>query len=137
MPGDCAPMPETRRPARSEQRNQLVLILSHDPLAAALLGGLVETLGYAVVFRRSPETAEDSLRRIRPRICLVDCADPTTCREEFLARAAMRGICVVVFGNREALERVRDLATAHKLETLLMPPDLDELEEVLQRAGDG
>jgi DNA-binding NtrC family response regulator len=130
-------MPATRRPTRSEQRNQLVLILSHDTLAAALLGGLVETLGFAVMFRRSPETAEDSLRRLRPRICLVDCADPLSCREEFLARAAMRGICVVVFGNREALERVRDLASAHKIETLVMPPDLEELEEVLQRAGGG
>ena len=41
-------MPATRRPTSSDQHHQYVLILSHDPLAAALLGGLVETLGYEV-----------------------------------------------------------------------------------------
>jgi DNA-binding NtrC family response regulator len=127
-------MPATRRPTRSEQ-HQLVLILSHDPLAAALLGGLVETLGYDVQFRRPPESADDSLRRLRPRICLIDCADPRACREDFLGRAAMRGVCVVIFGTREVLERVRDLASVYRLEMLLMPPELDELEAVLQRAG--
>lgn len=130
-------MPATRRPASSDQQQQFVLILSHDPLAAALLGGLVETLGYQVYFRRAPETAENSLRRLRPRICLVDCDDPVACREEFLARTAMRGVCVVVFGTRQALDRVRDIAAAHRIETLLMPPTRDDLEAVLQRAGAG
>lgn len=130
-------MPATRRPTESDHRQHPVLILSHDSLAAALLGGLVETLGYDVQFRRPPESAEDSLRRVRARICLVDCADPRSCREEFFGRAMMRGICVVIFGTREALDRVRDIAEAHRIETLLMPPDMDELEAVLQRAGAG
>jgi CheY-like chemotaxis protein len=130
-------MSATRRPTDTELRHQLVLILSHDPLAAALLGGLVETLGYDVQFRRPPESPEDSLRRVRSKICLVDCADPRVCREDFFGRAGMRGVCVVIFGTREALERVRDLAASHQIEMLLMPPDLDELEAVLQRAGSG
>lgn len=130
-------MPATRQPTGNEDRQQLVLILSHDPLAAALLGGLVETLGYQVQFRRPPESPEDSLRRLRAKICLVDCADPLASREEFFGRAAMRGVCVVVFGTREALDRVRDLAAEHRIEMLLMPPDVDELEAVLQRAGGG
>lgn len=128
-------MPPTRRPTTSEPSHQLVLILSYDPLAAALLGGLVETLGYRVQFRRPPESAEDSLRRLRARVCLVDCADPRSCREDFLARATMRGVCVVIFGTRDALDRVRDLAQTFRIETLLMPPEVDELEAVLQRAG--
>jgi DNA-binding NtrC family response regulator len=111
------------------------LILSHDPLAAALLGGLVETLGYPVQYRQPPESAESALRRLRPRICLVDCTDPLSCREEFIRRAMMRGVCVIVFGTREALERVRDLAEAHSIETLSMPPAIEELEAVLHRAG--
>lgn len=128
-------MPATRRPTSSDQHHQYVLILSHDPLAAALLGGLVETLGYEVHFRRPPETPENCLRRLRPKICLVDCGDPISCREEFLARTAMRGVCVVIFGTREALDRVREMAATHRIETLLMPPTLDEVEAVLQRAG--
>lgn len=130
-------MPAARRPSTTEPRHQTVLILSSDPLAGALLGGLVETLGYEVRFRRAPETAESSLRRLRPRICLVDSTDPMSRREEFLARAMMRGVCIVVFGTREALDRVRDIAEAHRIETLLMPPDMVELEAVLHRAGGG
>ena len=129
-------MPATsHRPSRSSQRQQLVLILSHDSLAAALLGGLVETLGYDVQFRRPPESPEESLRRVRPRICLIDSADPLACREDVFGRATMRGVSVVIFGTREALERVWAIAATYKIETLLMPPAIDELDSVLQRAG--
>jgi CheY-like chemotaxis protein len=120
---------------RSTPRNQLVLILSDDAVAAALLGGLVETLGYDIQFARPPESAEASLRRLRPRIVLVDCTDPASCRSEFLGHATMRGISVVIFGTREALDRVRALAAAHDIDTLLVPPELNVLEAVLQRAG--
>ena len=123
--------------ARTELREHLVLILSYDAVAAALLGGLVETLGYYVNFARPPETPDDSLRRIRPRICLVDCTDPVSCRSEFFGRATMRGVCVVIFGTSEALDRVRALALEHNIDMLLMPPELTELESTLQRAGAG
>ena len=119
----------------SAHRDDLVLILSHDAVAAALLGGLVETLGYEIRFARPPESAEVTLRRVRPRICLVDCTDPDACRSDFLGRATMRGVCVLIFGTPTALERVRAVAIAHNLETLLMPPELDSLEAALQRAG--
>jgi CheY-like chemotaxis protein len=118
-------------------REPLVLILSHDAVAAALLGGLVETLGYSVHFARPPETPDDSLRRVRPRICLVDSTDPVSSRSEFFGHATMRGVCIVVFGTREALERVRAIAAAHNIETLRMPPALNELEATLQRVGAG
>lgn len=120
---------------RPEPREQLLLILSHDPLAAALLGALVETLGYQVQFARLPESADDSLRRVKPRICLVDCTDPESCRPEFFGRATMRGICVIIFGTPAALEAVRELARADNIEMLFMPPDMETLEAVLQRAG--
>lgn len=120
---------------RSEPREQHLLILSHDPVAAALLGALVETLGYQVQFARPPETADDSIRRVKPRICLVDCTDPDSCRAEFFGRATMRGICVIIFGTPAALEAVRELARADNIEMLFMPPDMEALEAVLQRAG--
>ena len=111
-----------------------MLILSKDAVAAALLGGLVETLGYDVRFARPPESVADTMRRVRPRICLVDCDDPTACSHEFLGRATMRGVSVVIFGTREALDRVRALALEQRLDTLLVPPDLRELDMALQRA---
>lgn len=126
-----------RQSPHTSRREPVVLILSHDAVAAALLGGLVETLGYGVHFARPPESAEESLRRVRPRICLVDCTDAVSCRAEFFGRATMRGVCVVIFGTREALDRLRALALAHNIETLIMPPETNDLEEKLQRAAEG
>ena len=130
-------MPAIRqRSDRFAPREQPVLILSHDPVAAALLGGLVETLGYDVQFARPPESPDDSVRRLKPRICLVDCTEPDACRSEFFGRATMRGVCVIIFGTPDALDRVREVARANNLEMLLMPPDVEALEAALQRAGD-
>ena len=129
------PEPGPRRVHRELSRQQLVLILSHDAVAAALLGALIETIGYTVRFGQPPDTAEESVRRLRPQICLVDCDDPQSCQAEFFGRATMRGICIVIFGTARALERVRAIAMAHDIETLRMPAEPEELELVLQRAG--
>ena len=123
-----------RHSPTARQPLALVLVLSEDPVAAALLGGLVETLGYDVRFARPPEAGEDALRRVRPRICLVDCVDPAACSDEFIGRATMRGVSVVIFGRGEALDRVRALAREHRIDTLLMPPEIGALDGVLERA---
>jgi CheY-like chemotaxis protein len=127
--------PGPRRLHGDVSRQQLVLILSNDAVAAALLGGLVETLGYVVRFPLPTEAAEESLRRVRPRICLVDCDDPGSCHAEFFGRATMRGVCVVIFGTARALDQVRAIALEHDIETLTMPPEMEALELVLQEAG--
>jgi DNA-binding NtrC family response regulator len=111
-----------------------ILILSADAVAAALLGALIETLGYSVKFVRHPETTDATIRRVRPRVCLLDCDDPETCNDEVLGRAAMRRISVVIFGTSAALERVRSLAEEHAIEMLLVPPDLPALDATLKRA---
>jgi DNA-binding NtrC family response regulator len=125
------------RSDRHAPSDQPVLILSEDAVVAALLGGLVETLGYRVQFARPPESADDSVRRVKPLICLVNSEDSAVARSEFLGRAAMRGVCIVIFGTAEALDHVRSVVIAHNLDTLLMPPELGELEDVLQRASAG
>ena len=112
----------------------MILILSDDAVGAALLGALIETLGYAVKFARPPEDRDQTIRRVRPRVCLLDCDDPASCNDEVLGRARMRGISVVIFGRPEALERVRALAAEHHMETLLMPPQPAELDATLKHA---
>src|SRR2546423_2097573 len=125
----CSGMPPVpAHPSRPREPQPVVLILSEDAVAAALLGGLVETLGFSVRFAQPPETWSASLRRVRPRICLVDCADPASDSDEFLGHAAMRGVSVVIFGTREVLDRLHALALAHRIETLLLPPRIDEME---------
>lgn len=112
----------------------MILILSADPVAAALLGALVETLGFAVRFAGTADSVDQSIRRARPGVMLVDSADTAACSREVLGRATMRGVSVVVFGTPEALRRVRDLAHEHELDTLLMPPDPAALRDTLERA---
>src|SRR5215207_9539495 len=93
-------------PATEAAQDTMVLILSADSVAAALLGALIETLGYSIRFAKPPERAEQTIRRVRPAVCLLDCDDPSACNEEILGRAAMRGISVIVFGTSNTLKRV-------------------------------
>ena len=124
------------KPNRKSSRDEphLVLILSHDAVAAALVGALVETLGYAVRFHNPPEDPTESLRRERPDVAMVDGGDRLMISEAVLGHAAMRGISVVVFGSREALEGIRALAQVHRIHTLIAPPSLEETAEVLTEA---
>lgn len=112
----------------------MILILSSDAVAAALLGALIETLGYAVRFARPPESTEQSIRRIRPKVCMLDCDDPSAFNDETIGRTAMRDISVVVFGTAGALERVRALVLEHDMETLLVPAEPDAVSAALDRA---
>jgi DNA-binding NtrC family response regulator len=111
----------------------VVLILSSDAIAAALLGALVETLGYLVRFYRPPEDPEQAMKRAKPSVAMVDCDDPTLMREDLFGRARMRGISVVMFGSHDALQRVQSLAQEHALDTLIMPASLDALDETLRK----
>jgi len=126
----------TRSPGPGDGRpgKHVVLILSSDAVAAALLGALVETLGYLVRFFQPPESADSALRRTHPSIAMVDCDDPTLVNDELLGRAKMRGSSVIMFGSSDALRQVRQLALEHALDTLIMPASLDSLDETLQRA---
>lgn len=119
---------------RRDEGRHVVLILSSDAVAAALLGGLVETLGYFVRFYRPPEDPDASLKRERPSIALIDCADPTLMKDDLLGRAKMRGVSVVIFGTPDTLRSVRALVAEHELETLIMPSSLDNLDETLRKA---
>jgi DNA-binding NtrC family response regulator len=110
-----------------------VLIVSNDATAAALLGGLVETFGYRVVFT-SVESANESLRRARPRVCMLDC-ESDACDEAAVARVMMRGVAVVLVGPRALLEGMQAIAARHGVEVVFTPPALEPLGEALRRAA--
>ena len=112
----------------------VVLILSTDAVAAALLGALVETLGYLVRFYHPPIAPDDAMRRTRPSVALIDCADPTLMNDEVLGRARMRDISVLIFGSPDALRRVRQIAHEHSLGEIVMPVSSEMLDDALRRA---
>jgi DNA-binding NtrC family response regulator len=128
-------MPTTRPPGDrgGVPGKHVVLILSSDAVAAALLGALVETLGYLVRFYHPPEDPEAALKRERPTVAMVDCDDPTMMKDDLFGHARMRGISVVMFGTADALQRVRQLALEHSLDTLMMPAALEALDETLRK----
>ncbi|HVX39969.1 MAG TPA: hypothetical protein VHB25_10385 [Gemmatimonadaceae bacterium] len=46
----------------------------------------------------------------------------------------MRRISVVIFGTREALDRVQEVARAHDIQTLLVPPEPGDLAATIASA---
>lgn len=129
MPSNMPATDSAELPPRSAST---VLVLSHDAVAAALLGALVEILGYAVRFRRPPETPDEAVRRVRPRVALIDCEDNVSCTDEIVGRAVMRGASVAIFGAPEALDRVRAFALERDIAVLLMPPETAMLDQLLR-----
>ena len=123
------PTDDERPPGR-----HVVLILSTDVVAAALVGALVETLGYLVRFYTPPETPDEALRRARPAVAMIDCKDPTLVNTELLGRARMRGISVLIFGTPTAIRQVQELVEAQELATIIMPASLAELDDSLKSA---
>jgi DNA-binding NtrC family response regulator len=111
-----------------------VLILSADSVAAALVGALIETLGYTVRFGQPSESPDEALRRVRPEVCLIDCAQPDACSAQFLGRARMRSVAVVLFGAEATLVAARPLAAAHGIDVLAMPADSTLVEQAVRRA---
>jgi len=135
-PGTRKSMPTARGPGADDGRpgKHVILILSSDAVAAALLGALVETLGYLVRFYHPPADPDATMKRERPSVAMIDCADPTVMKDEVFGRARMRGISVVMFGTADALRRVRQVALEHALDALIMPATVDALDETLRKA---
>lgn len=123
---------ELRRQPRPERG--VVLVVSRDAVGAALVGALVETLGYLVQFVIPPESVDDAMRRVRPSVAMVDCEDPAALTTEVIGRARMRGISVLLFGSREVTRQMRELAEHFGLHSIIMPASAQHLEEELLKS---
>jgi len=100
-----------------------VLILSGDPLSAALLGAASELAAYAPVYPAPGESARDALIRLRPSVVLIDCDDDAACTEEFLGPVIMTGARLVVFSSARSRRKATPLAERFKLRHLELPAD--------------
>jgi DNA-binding NtrC family response regulator len=125
------PSRTTHRPDPSD----IVLIASADATAAALLGGLVETLGFAVEFATLSESPDARLRRARPRVYMIDCGTTEECNDEVIGRTMMRGVAVVLLGPQALIQQMRELAKRHELEMVTTPVDPGPLGDALDRAA--
>jgi len=120
-----------------EVSRQAVLIISSDPLAAALLGAAVELAGHMPHFGRVDERPRAALLRVRPRLVLVDCDHEEGCSDEFVGPAIMTGARVVLFrSNRSTADRaafserlglrIVDMPKEHDAITALLRETLDD-----------
>jgi hypothetical protein len=118
-----------------------VLVLSADPLAAALIGAAVELAGASPVFPGFAEEPRDALRRFRPAMVLVDCDDERACAESFLGPVIMRGANVVIFRSARSRREVSELVERLGARSITLPEDGDTLlslvRDCLERSGAG
>ena len=113
----------------------VALVLSSDPLAAALLGAAVEFCGLAIAFAMDGEAPAHAFRRVRPAVLLVDAADEASCVSELLGPAMMTGTRVLLFGSAAAVAMRADQARQYHVEALVMPRDVGRLPQALGSAA--
>ena len=116
-------------------RSSTVLLISDDPIAAALLGLLTELAGYVPAFAAPGERPEDALARVRPLcVVLLDGALDSASSDLFFARAAKRQVGLALFGAPGQREQLAARAGRRSIPWLEMPVDLPRFREVLETA---
>lgn len=109
----------------------VVLILSPDPLAAALLGAAVELSGCPIAFAASEESASQAFRRLRPACLVIDALDDEAFATEVLGPALMTGTRLVVFGTAASVAARAAIGREYHMDTLVMPKDVARLPQLI------
>ncbi|CAN5261039.1 hypothetical protein BH09GEM1_BH09GEM1_28790 [soil metagenome] len=115
---------------------QAVLIISSDPLAAALLGAAVELADHMPHFVRAEERARAALMRLRPRLVLVDCDHTEACSDEFVGPAIMTGARVILFRSNRSTADQKEFSERLGLRILNMPTEHESITGVLREELD-
>jgi DNA-binding NtrC family response regulator len=110
-----------------DDRVSVILIFSADPLGAALLAAAVELADHTPRFPQAGESARAALRRVRPRIALVDCDHEDACTEAFIGPAVMTGARVLLFRSPRTRREAGELAGRLGVEVIEMPVDHEAL----------
>jgi hypothetical protein len=114
-----------------------VLILSSDPLAAALLGAAVELAGHVPHFQRRDESARNALLRVRPKLALIDCDHEESCSDEFVGPALMTGARILLFRSQRTQRDMTEFATRLSLRIVDMPTEHEALTALLKEILSG
>jgi CheY-like chemotaxis protein len=127
------PARDTNDNVTNPTQSRKVLVLSDQPMTAALLGMLLGLEGYEPSFARDGENAEAALARVRPLlVVLVDLALDVAKSDLFLARAARRQIGVVLFAARPGRDGALAWAQSRRVPWFRMPVDGSELRQAIE-----
>ena len=116
-----------------DPRRVPVLVLSSDPLAAALLGAAIDLAGYAPRFPTSSESPRTALLRARPRLVVVDCDHEEACSDAFIGPALMTGSRVLLFRSPRTRRDVSELSVRIGLRVAEMPMGHEPLKDLLRQ----
>jgi hypothetical protein len=123
----------TRNRHRDTTITSRILVLAREPLAAALIGMLLELDKYEPAFAMPEESPEEAVRRVRPvLVILLDGSLEAANSDVFHARA--KGTPVILFGTQRTEAMVRTIAEARRLRWFAMPVDRASLSQVIRDA---
>lgn len=121
---------------RTAGQSSTVLVLSDDPMAAALLGILAELADRVPAFAAPGERPEDALARVRPLfVVLLDGSLDAARSDLFFARAAKRRVGIAIFGVPGQPPDLATRARERGIPWFDMPIDLAGFTEVLRAAS--
>jgi hypothetical protein len=112
-----------------------VLILSDQPVIAALVAVLVELVGGDPVFAGAGEQASDALRRLRPiAVILIDAETTLAQSDVFFAHASKAQARVVVFGSENQVGSIAEIASSRRIPWFTLPPGKEDIHAALSSA---
>jgi hypothetical protein len=113
------------------RRAQTALIISSDPLGAALIGAAVELAGFRVSYSHDGESSPDAIRRVKPAVVLADASHALTASPASLGPALMTGAALVFYGPATRLRDLGVLAGSTQASLIVLPDDIDRLPALL------
>lgn len=113
-----------------------VLVLSDQPLVAALVGMLVELVGFVPAFAEAGERPEEALRRVRPLLVVLLDAQLDAARSDlFFAQAAKRKVGLAVFGPTGSERQLAAIARQRGVPWVEVPASSEAFADLLERAA--
>jgi hypothetical protein len=101
---------------------RLALVVSTDPLTAALLGLLLQVEQVPAVYHEGgPEPLTAVFDRVGPTVVLVDIDHPDGFSEAFTSHAQSAGARVIAYSPARLTDEVRDRAVARGLGWFALP----------------
>lgn len=114
--------------------DSLVLVLSNDPLIAALLGALLEIHGFKPCFPEADEHPRDALRRCRPGALLIDCDNDVACSDAVLGPARMMSARLILFSHHCTRDDAQEMIDRYDAEFFQLPGELSDFGRLLRGA---
>lgn len=102
-----------------------------------MLAAAIELAGFTPQFAADQESARAAVKRVRPRLVLIDCDHEETCSEEFIGPAIMMKAKVLLFRSHGTQRDVRALVERMSLQVIDLPDDHERFTDILRDLRDG